>query len=116
LVAKIKNLARSVTYVVYAPTELAYGWIFLGYVVAGLSLYFAFMAGAYKMELFKHVKKWPVVSRAALYCGPVLMALGCYFSTRQTSYFMLIPVGIYAMLGTFAYRALVKCSTLHSTD
>lgn len=107
MVTKTKNLSKSVANVVFGPTGLAYCWAFLGYVVAGLSLYLIFMALAYKMELFEHVKRWPRVSQAALYCGPALMALGCYFSTRQTSYFMLIPTGIYAVLSIFGGLALV---------
>jgi hypothetical protein len=93
--------------VVFVPTALAYGWSFLGYVYAGVSLYLIFMFLAYKMELFEHLREWPRISRVALYCGPILLVLGCYFSAKQTSYLMLIPTAIYAALSILGGLALV---------
>jgi len=106
-VAKSKNLSKSVANVVYVPTALAYGWSFLGFVVSGLLLYLAFMALAYKMDLFEHLQRWPKISQAALYSGPPLVALGCLFSTLPTSYLMLIPTGIYAVLSILGGVALI---------
>jgi len=108
LVTKTKDLAKSVTNVVFTPTALAYCWSFLGYVIAALSLYLVFMAVAFKMGLFDDVIKWPRISQAALFSGPVLVGLGCYLSTKQTSYPMLIPTGMYAVLSILGGVALRK--------
>jgi hypothetical protein len=111
-----KNLSKSVANVIFSPTLLAYGWISLKYVIAGLILYFVSMIFAYKMWLFENVKSWPKVSLAALYCGPPLLGLGVYFSTQPFGYSMLIPLGIYLVLSIFGGFALVgKFNTTDST-
>ena len=103
---QMRKLGQTVGNVVYVPTALAYTWVFLGWVQAGFILYFAFMVAAIKMDLFRHLSKWPIVSKAALISSPLLVSLGLYFSTLETGYFMLIPLGIYGLLAIFGYRAI----------
>lgn len=92
-------------YVVDIPTGLAYAWIFLGFVTAGMLLYIFFMAAAVKMKLFRGLQQWPAISKLALFSGPPLIALGLYFSTIQTRSSMLIPLVVYFSISTFGWRA-----------
>jgi hypothetical protein len=54
-----KTEAKSVANVVHIPTGLAYAWIFLGFVTAGLLLYAFFMAAAFKIKLFRGCDSGP---------------------------------------------------------
>jgi len=101
-----KNLSGSLTRVVFVPTMVAYGWIFLGYVRAGLILLLLFMLGAYRMRLFEHVRSWPAISRITLISGAPLICLGLYFSTLTTATWMVIPAAAYAILGIGGGAAL----------
>jgi hypothetical protein len=91
---------------VFVPAAIAYCWTMLGFVAAGLILYLAFMAGAFKAGLFKNVGGWPRVSQVTLVAGPFMVALGCFFSFLPTSYYMLLPTGMYSLLGIWGWRAL----------
>jgi cytochrome b subunit of formate dehydrogenase len=106
-VAKDGNISGLVAQIVFGPTLLAYGWIFLGYVTAGLTVYIIFSFGAYWVHLFDDIKDWPRVSRVALGCGPPLICVGLYFSTQKLSYWMLIPGGIYMLLSILGGVALM---------
>jgi hypothetical protein len=97
---------KLVAYVVDIPTGLAYVWILLGFVTAGLLLYVGFMAAAFRIALFRRFKEWPKISKIALFSGPLLLALGLYFSTIQISYSMLIPLVVYYSITTFGSRAV----------
>src|ERR1700722_15250186 len=96
--------AKLVDYVIHLPIGLAYVWIFLGFVTAGLLLDIFFMAGAFKIKLFRELQQGPAISKLALFSGPPLIALGLYFSTIQTSYYMLIPLVVYYAITTFGWR------------
>jgi hypothetical protein len=98
--------AKLVANVVYIPTGLAYVWIYLGFVTAGTLLYIVFMAAAVKIKLFRRLQQWPVISKLALFGGPPLIALGLYFSTIQTRYYMVIPLAVYFSISTFGWRAM----------
>lgn len=102
-----KNLSKSVANVVYSPTLLAFIWISVRYVVAGLVLYCVFMIFAYKMSLFEDVRKWPKISRMTLYCGPPLLGVGLYYSTQSFGYWMIIPLVIYGGLSIAGGLALM---------
>jgi hypothetical protein len=104
---KRKNLSKTVANVVFGPTLLAYGWIFLGHAIAGSVLFLSFMAIAYKMDLFEHLNSWPRISQAALLSGLPLIGIGLHFSTQETNYSMLIPGGIYMALSIAGGIALV---------
>jgi hypothetical protein len=98
--------AKLVANVVYIPTGLAYVWIYLGFVTAGMLLYTFFMVAAFKIELFRGLQQWPAISKLALFSGPPLIALGLYFSTMQTRYYMVIPLVVYFSISTFGGRAI----------
>jgi hypothetical protein len=68
--------AKLVDFVVHIPTGLAYAWIFLGFVTAGMLLYAFFMAAAFKIKLFRGLQPWSAISKLALFSGPPLIALG----------------------------------------
>jgi hypothetical protein len=97
--------AKTVDFVVHIPTGLAYAWIFLGFVTAGILLYTFFMAAAFKIKLFRGLQQWSAISKLALFSGPPLIALGLYFSTIRTEYYMLIPLAVYYSISTFGWRA-----------
>ena len=107
LMKKPKNLSLTVSNVVFGPTMLAYLWISLKHAVAGLTLYVVFLFFAYKMWLFENVKRWPKSSLITLYSGPLLLAIGLYFSTQPYGYAILIPLGVYAALSIAGGLALV---------
>ena len=92
--------------IVDIPTGLAYCWIVVGFVTAGMLLYAFFMAAAIKIKLFSGLQQWPAISKLALFIGPPLIALGLYFSSLQTGYYMLIPVVVYFSITTFGWRAI----------
>jgi len=94
--------------IVDIPTGLAYGWIVVGFVTAGLLLYAFFMAAAIKIKLFSGLQRWPAISKLALFSGPPLIALGLYFSSLQTGYYMLIPLVVYFSITTFGLRAIAS--------
>jgi hypothetical protein len=98
--------SKLVANVVYIPTGLAYVWIYLGFVTAGALLYIFFMAAAVKIKLFGGLQQWPAISKLALFSGPPLIALGLYFSTIQTRYYMVIPLVVYFSISTFGWRAM----------
>ena len=97
--------AKLVAFVVHIPTGLAYAWIFLGFVTTGMLLYAFFMAAAFKIKLLRGLQQWSAISKLALCSGPPLIALGLYFSTKQTSYYMLIPLAAYYAISSFGWRA-----------
>jgi hypothetical protein len=97
--------AKLLAYVIDIPTGLAYAWIFLGFVTAGMLLYALFMAAPVKIKLFRGLRQWPAISRLALMSGPLLVALGLYFSTIQTSYYMVIPLIVYFSISIVSGRA-----------
>ncbi len=103
-----EGIGRLVGNIVFAPTGIAYVWAMLGYVPAGLLLYLIFMAGAFKIGLFEQLFEWPTISKIALASGPVLLAMGCYFSAVPTAYFMLIPTFVHAALSIAAWHALAS--------
>lgn len=84
--------------VVEIPTGLAYGWIFLGFVTAGILLFALFMAAAFKIKLFDGLQQWPAISKLTLLSGPALIALGLYFSTIETSRYMVLPLIAYFLI------------------
>jgi hypothetical protein len=96
--------AKSIANVVHIPTGLAYVWIILGFVTAGLLLYAFFMAAAFKIKLFRGLQQWPAISKLALFSGPPLIVLGLYFSRIQTGYYMLIPLAVYYAISSFGWR------------
>ena len=103
------DLASRAANLVYTPTLLAYGWIIVHYVVAGIGLYFIALVVAYKTGVFDNYARWPMVSKVALYTGVPYMVLGVYFSTQPTTYSMLIPAGLNVLLsivGGLALRGL----------
>jgi hypothetical protein len=103
-----------VAYVVDIPTGLAYAWIYLGFVTAGLLLYVFFIAAAFKIKLFWRWRRWPISSKLALFSGPALLSLGLYFSTIQTGYYMLGPLIIYFAISAVGCRAIaVKFEKRH---
>jgi hypothetical protein len=89
--AKVKRFIN----VVEIPTGLAYVWISLGFVTAGLILYTVFMVAAFKIKLFEGLQWWPTISKLTLLGGPALIALGLYFSTVETSRHMIVPLLVY---------------------
>jgi hypothetical protein len=99
--------AKLVGYVIHIPTGIAYAWIFLGFVTAGMLLYAFFMAAAFKINLLRGLQQWSAISKLALFSGPPLIALGLFFSTIQTSYYMLIPLATYYAISTFTSRSRV---------
>jgi hypothetical protein len=105
---KADGFGRLVGNVVFVPTGIAYLWAMLGYVLAGLGLYLFFMAGALKIQLFEQLREWPIISKSTLAAGPILMALGCYFSTIKTDYYMLLPMFAYTALSIAAWHALAS--------
>jgi hypothetical protein len=107
----LKLPGKSVDVVVHIPTGLAYMWIFLGFVTAGLLLYGFFMAAAFKIKLFEGFRKWPTLSKLALFSGPPFIALGLYFSTIQTRDYMLIPLVVYLLISYLALRLKSKDPT-----
>ena len=95
--------------VVFGAAGFAYILRMAGYLSTGLLLYAGSIAAAYKFGWFQRVSEWPLLSKITLACGLPLVGLGCYFSTIQTSYGMLIPVLIYAglsLLGGLQLRRL----------
>lgn len=84
--------------VVFGSAGFAFIWLMAGYIATGLLLYVGSIAAAYKFGWFRRVREWPLFSKIALACGLPLVGLGCFFSTIQTSYSMVIPVLIYASL------------------
>jgi hypothetical protein len=101
---QLRTEAKTVDFVVHIPTGLAYAWIFLGFVTAGILLYTFFMAAAFKIKLFRELQQWSAISKLALFSGPPLIALGLYFSTIQTEYYMLIPLAVYYSISSFGWR------------
>lgn len=100
---------EAVPSVVFGSAGFAYIWLMAGYVSTGLVLYAGSIAVAYKFGWLQRVSEWPLFSKITLACGLPLVGLGCYFSTIQTSYGMLIPVLIYAglsLLGGLQLRKL----------
>jgi hypothetical protein len=108
---KIGDLASAVANLVYTPTLLAYGWMLVGYVKSGVGLYVIALAVAYKSGAFDDFARWPTISKVALYVGAPFMGLGLYFSTRQTTYSMLIPLIAHALLSIFAGLALRRLNS-----
>jgi len=104
--ANSDGIGRLVGNIVFTPTGIAYVLTMLGFVTAGVGLYLIFVAGAFKIGLFDRVREWPTISLVTLIAGPILIAAGCYFSTIQTDYYMLIPTFIYTLLIICGYRAL----------
>jgi len=102
------SLSRSVANIVFTPTIIAYGWIVVKYVVAGLILYGVFAFGAYKLQLFQNLGNWPTLSKAALFLGPFLIGLGLYYSTQPPSYVVIVPGAVYGLLSVLAGLALRK--------
>jgi hypothetical protein len=98
-----KSDAKSVAYVVHLPTGIAYAWIILGFVTAGLLLYAFFTAAAFKIKLFRGLQQWSAIAKVGLFSGPVLIALGFYFSTIPTGYYMLIPLIAYLLITSFGW-------------
>jgi len=96
---------KLVDFVVHIPTGLAYAWIFLGFVTAGMLVYTFFMAAAFKIKLFRGLQQWFAISKLALVSGPPLIALGLYFSTIQTRYYLLVPLAVYYSIRTLGWRA-----------
>lgn len=101
-----KRLAGAVSRVVYSPTLLAYGWIIVDYQLAGFALYVVVMVLGYKMQLFEHVRQWPISSQTALVAGPVLLVMGAVLSLMRIAYWMLIPGLAYMVLGIVGGGAL----------
>ena len=62
---------------------------------AGIVLYALFMVGAFKIKLFEGLQGWTMISKLTLLSGPVLIALGFYFSTIQSSIYMIVPLVVY---------------------
>ena len=93
-----KRVSGAVSKVVYSPTLLAYAWIIVDYRLAGFALYVVVMALGYKMQLFEHVRQWPISSKTALAAGPVLLIMGAGFSLMRTAYWMLLPGFAYMVL------------------
>lgn len=105
-----KDLSVQMANVVFGPTLLAYFWIMVKYLFSGLILYGAFLIVGYKMGLFEEFGEWPRSSKAGLYGGPVLIAIGIYCSTQRTSYWMIGPGLLYMLLiivGALALRGKV---------
>lgn len=92
--------------IVFGPTIVAYGWIILGYVVAGLVLYAVFVFAAYRLGLFQRISDWPWIAKFALASGLLLMGVGCFVSVLPSTYSMLIPAAVYVILTIFGGLAL----------
>ena len=58
--------------------------------------------------LFKRFAQWPLVSKVTLMCGPMLIGLGCYFSSQKARYAMLVPCFIYCVLSLVTGVALER--------
>jgi hypothetical protein len=104
---KTENLSKAVANVIFGPTILAYGWVSLRYVAAGLAFYAVFMFGAYEIRLFEDVRKWPIISQVTLGGGPLLLCVGLYFSTQPYAYTILIPAAIYLVISIAGGIALM---------
>ena len=75
---------KLVDFVVHIPTGLAYAWIFLGFVTAGMLVYTFFMAAAFKIKLFRGLQQWSAISKLALVSGPPLIARTIlFYNTNQ---------------------------------
>jgi hypothetical protein len=105
-----KTESKSVAYVVHLPTGVAYVWIILGFVTAGLFLYAFFTAAAFKIKLFGGLQQWSAIAKCGLFSGPPLIALGLYFSNIQTSYYMLIPLAVYFLITSMGWSSIASKS------
>lgn len=79
-----RRISDAVSQGVFAPTAVAYFCMVFGYVRTGLVLYSAFIVVAYLVGWFRRITEWPIISIITLACGPPLLALGHFFSTRNT--------------------------------
>jgi hypothetical protein len=103
------DVASMVSNIVYTPTGIAYGWIVVHFVVAGVVLYLLGLFVSYRTGAFERFGSWPTSSKVAFYMGVPYIALALYFSTRTTTYSMAIPAIIYALVcivGGLALRTL----------
>jgi hypothetical protein len=103
---KIDDLPSVVANLVYTPTLLAYAWMVVHYVWAGLCLYLFALVVAYLSGAFRDFRSWPRISRVALYAGVPFTILGLYFSSQPTSYWMLLPLALQSLLSIVAGLAL----------
>ena len=84
--------------IVFGPTLLAYAWVMVRFVFAGLALYVICIAVGYKMGLFRALQAWPATSKLALFWSPAHIAIAIYWSTQTPSYLMLVPELAYMLL------------------
>jgi hypothetical protein len=103
---KIDDIPSVVANLVYTPTLLAYAWIVVHYVWAGFCLYLIALVVAYLSGAFGAFRRWPRISKVALYVGVPFIILGLYFSLRPTSYWMLLPLALQALLSIVGGLAL----------
>lgn len=103
---KPKNLAEEIPSLVYTPTLIAYVWIVVHWVIAGVSLYLIALFVTYKSGAFDRLSQWPTVSKIVLYAGAPFIFLGLYFSTQPTRHSMIIPLFVQGLLSVVAWLAL----------
>lgn len=102
------SFSESVTYGVFYSAGFSFLWVTTGYTRAGLLLYAVSIWATWRLGEFKQVKEWPLFSKIALVCGPVLIGLGLFFSTRPPTYAAIIPFLIYAGLSLIGGLQLRK--------
>jgi hypothetical protein len=78
LVKTIDHLGGRVAQLLYGPILMSELWVAVDYVAAGFILYAAALFLTNKFGLFAQFKKWPNVSKAALYASPLLLLVGLY--------------------------------------
>jgi hypothetical protein len=85
---------------------VAYGWICVSQVIAGVVLWIVSLFLAYKLELFENFRDWAAISRVAFYCGQALIPPGLVFNLLPPTHWMMVPVVLYVVLNIAANRAL----------
>jgi hypothetical protein len=107
-VKAIDHLGGRVTQLLYCPILLSELWVAVDYVAAGIVLYVVALLLTDRFGLFAQFKKWPQVSKAAVYVSPVLIIVGLYFSTRPPTYWVIAPLVTHALICMVGGLALGK--------
>jgi hypothetical protein len=101
-----KHLGASVTRLLYSAVMTAYGLSILHFATAGILVYVAFLVVTKKLGLLADFKRWPVISKVAVYVSPFLILLGVYFSFSPFVYGELTPLAAYGFIAVVGGLAL----------
>ncbi|HEY2782371.1 MAG TPA: hypothetical protein VGI90_16435 [Steroidobacteraceae bacterium] len=105
-VQKPKKLAVEIPTLIYTPTLVAYVWIVVGWVVAGVALYLIAVFVTYKSRAFESLSQWPMLPKLVLYEGALFILFALVLSTQPTQYWMIIPLGLQGVISVIAWVSL----------